>query len=173
MTTTTINRRHALLGTVTLSAAMAPLGLARATTTLNATDASWADYQAARAAFEAHRDAERAFNATLPEHLRPLQKPDLAGDFGWNRKAWEAARAEWERERAHYPANPYEMTDERLDAHCDAIGAAQHAVISTPAATLEDIERKLTIFRDEDLSDEDRDLDQLLADVRRLMGRAV
>lgn len=170
--TTTMNRRTALLGTVTLPAAMAPLGLAGAATAPNATDEAWAEYREARAAYEAHRDAERAFNATLPEHLHPLQKPDLAGDFDWNREAWEAARAEWERERAHYPANPYRMTDERLDAHCDAINAEQHAVISTPAATLEDIERKLTIFRDEDLSDEDRDLDQLLADVRRLAGRA-
>ncbi len=51
--------------------------------------------------------------------------------------------------------------------------ALAQTATTAPAATLVDLERKLTIFADEDLDDEARDLDRLIADVQTLDGRAV
>ena len=81
---------------------------------------------------------------------------------------------QWEQERAKYPANPFALDDDQLDAILRPLHAAEDAIRTTPAATFFDIERKLAVISNwggHHLIEADA-VDGILTDVRSLMGMA-
>ena len=132
----------------------------------NATDTAWAAYEVAKAAQEAVEQAYRAFEAALPVDPRPrFEDFEVRGE-------WNAAGEQWGQERAKYPANPFDLDDDQLDALCEPLHAAEDAIRTTPAATFTDIERKLAVIANCEGAHifEADSVDGILADVRRLNG---
>ena len=154
----------ALAASVTLSL----LPVSALATPGNATDAAWTAYQAAKANYDANDQAYGAFEATIPIGPRPR-----FDDFE-DRDEWESLADQWEQERAKYPANPFLLDDDQLDALIEPMHAAENTILATPPATLTDIERKLAVVSEwngaNDISAEL--VDGILADVRSLMGVA-
>ena len=131
-----------------------------------ATDAAWSAYKVARAAQEANAQGYHAFEAAIPISTQPM-----FGDFEV-RGEWNAASEQWGQERAKYPANPFDLDDDALDALCDPLHAAEDAIRTTPAATFTDVERKLAVIANCEGAHmfEAESVDGILADVRRLNG---
>ena len=132
----------------------------------NATDAAWAAYEVALAAQQGNEQAYRAFEAALPVDPRPrFEDFEVSGE-------WNAAGEQWGQERAKYPANPFDLDDDQLDALCEPLHAAEDAIRTTPAATFTDIERKLAVIANCEGAHifEAESVDGILADVRRLNG---
>ncbi len=127
---------------ITAAVALPCIGVARSATavTVNATDAAWAAYEAARARYAEHERNSDAFEATIPIGPRPR-----FAAFE-DRDEWEALADQWESERAKYPANPFWLDDDQLDALCDPRNAAEDAILAAFAATLTDVERKLAVI---------------------------
>jgi hypothetical protein len=162
MTTTT--RRNIIAG----AAAMPLLPATALAAPGNATDAAWSAYEAAKANYEANDQAYDAFEATIPIGPRPR-----FDDFE-DRDEWESLADQWEQERAGYPDNPFRLDDDALDALCAPMSATEGAILATPATTLTDIERKLTVVSgwngENDIPAEL--VDGILSDLRSLMGVA-
>lgn len=152
--------------TVIVGAAALPLMPVTAIgATGNATDKAWAAYEAAKANYEASDQAYDAFEAAIPIGPRPAFDDYEDGD------EWEMLRIQWEKERATYPANPFELDDDSLDALCDPITDAENAILSAKATTLVDLERKLTVISNWDGWNEIQPeaINTMLADVRSLL----
>ena len=156
---------------ITAAATLPVVGLpvARAAAIHNATDAAWTAHEAAWANYNANKEAEDAFEATIP--IGPIP---AFGDYE-DRDEWEMLRARWEKERARYPVNPFGLDDDQLDAFCDPITAAERAILTTSATTLTDIERKLSVISGWDGWNEIQPeaIDSMLADVRSLLAARV
>lgn len=133
--------------------------------TRSATDEAWAAYEAANANFNAHSQAGDAFEAAVPICPRP------AFDDYEDRDEWEMLRIRWEKERATYPANPFDPDDDQLDALCDPITDAENAILSAKATTLVDLERKLSVISNWEGMNEIQPeaINSMLADVRSLL----
>ena len=87
--------------------------------------------------------------------------------------ATDAAWAARDAAKARYEVRQQEnQDDETLDALCGPVDEAESAILSTGAATLTDVERKLAIVSDWNGWHEiqTQTIDALLADVRGLMG---
>ena len=160
MTTTT--RRKVIAG----AAALPLLPVSAFAQPGNATDAAWSAYTAAKANYETHDQAYHTFEAAVP--VGPYPRFCDFEDHDQSHRA----QAAWERRRAQYPANPFNLDDDALDALCEPINDAERAVLSAKPATLTDIERKLAVVSGwnggNDISAEL--VDGILADVRALMG---
>lgn len=187
MTTTTMTRRTALLGSVTLPAALAPVA-ALATgeipqfgtaTAANATDAAWAELQAAEARVEALSAKSDAFDAArearLPAHLKKHTRPDIYSydshvEFKRTADAWNAGRN-------NYGVDTLSRDGGPLEQAYDGTADAELAVLAVPAVTMVDVERKLivaetVIGQNGDEGANAAVVRDLLADVRRLNGRS-
>lgn len=161
MTTSNINRRTALLGT---AAALAPAAaMAQSVSMPNATDAAWAELQAAEAAFHAAYEKWEAFDDWIRGQIGNEPVPFLDTDpreYHRQHRAWREARAE-------LPENPHEHPAggeprERLDA-------ARDALVAAPVATMTDLERKLSVAWHAD--DHPEYAETILAGVRAMVGR--
>ncbi len=135
---------------------------------VNATDAAWAAYQTAKAGYAKHRSRYDAFEASLPTGPVPCM-----ADFQ-EVEEWRPLSNAWHKERAQFPDNPFDLDDDALYVFCEPITNAERAVLSAQAATLTDVERKLTVVSEwngyNDIPAEF--VDGILADVRSLMGVA-
>lgn len=138
-----MKRRTVITGAVALPVA----GMAGTppVVTANATDAAWTAYEAGRARYAENERNSDAFEATIPIGPRPT-----ADDFGdldkpEHRAEWDRQYDAWLRERAKYPANPFWLDDDQLDALCAPIHAAEDMILGAPATTLTDVERKLAV----------------------------
>ncbi len=97
-----------------------------------------------------------------------------ATDTAWS--AYEAARARYDADKAARDAVEAAtgiyvgISDEDLDALCDPIDDAESAILSTKAATLIDVERKLAVISGWEGWHEiqPQAIDAILADVRAL-----
>ena len=158
----TITRRTALAASVTLP--LLPVSPYAAPG--NATDAAWSAYEAARARYAENHQAYDAFEATIP--IGPRPRFDAFED----RDEWKALADQWEKERAKYPANPFALDDDQLDALIGPMHTAEDAILTTPAATFIDVERKLAVISGWEGAHviEADHVDNMLADVRRLNG---
>ena len=159
-----ITRRTALAVPVTLPL----LPLTAYAAPANATDAAWAAWNVAKANSDANDQAYRAFEASLPVDPRPAYK-----DFEDNDE-FHALADQWEKERAKYPANPFDLDDDASNALNRPVNVAEDEILSAKAATLIDIERKLAVISSWNgwhVIEDDR-IDSLLSDVRSLRGVA-
>ncbi len=159
---------------ITAAVALPCLGVVGSATaaTGNATDAAWSAYEAARARYAENDQTYDAFEATIPIGPRPT-----AADFGdldkpEHRAEWDRQYDAWCRERAKYPANPFALDDDQLDAMCGPVWAAEDAIHAALASKMVDIERKLAVISNWGgchIIEANR-VDDILADVRRLNG---
>ncbi len=159
-----ITRRTALAA----SAALPLLPVSALATPGNATDAAWSAYEAAKANYEANDQAYHVFEAAVP--VGPYPRFCDFEDHDQSHRA----QAAWQRRRAQYPANPFNLDDDAVDALCDPVTAAENTILATPPATLTDVERKLTVVSGWNGGNEipAEFVDGILADVRSLMGVA-
>lgn len=161
-----ISRRTALAGAA--AGTLIPVaGVAQAATTANATDAAWAEYQAASAAYEAELARYHAFEDTIREKVGSQPIPFLDSDP----VEWRVRHDAWREARAHHPENPYLVDDNPFGKR---LNDALAAMLAAPVATVVDIERKLTLIHE--LSDESMIeaewVEPILAGVRAMLGRA-
>lgn len=107
----------------------------------------------------------------MPERLHHWNSPKWA-DYD-DERDWQAARDAWNTERSAY-CNPLDPGDDQLDVLCQPISGAQFAILDTPAATVTDIERKLSVVAD--LARERmlhaEWIEGVLSDVKRINGSA-
>lgn len=185
---TNLTRRTALLSTAAIPTALAgaaagtliPVaGLAQAATTPNATDAAWAEYQAAKAEAERISAASDAFDAALearlPAHLKAHTRPDIR-EYARHADFKPVADA-WNRDRDAYGVNPYDHDGGPFNQAYDRVADAEDEVLAVPAVTMVDVERKLiaaevSIGDNGDSEANAAIVRDMLADVRRINGRA-
>ena len=167
----TITRRTALAVSVTLpllpvSAFGSPNGKLTSDLPANASDAAWPGYCAARARYEENRRARTAFEAALPIGRAPCM-----AEFE-DVEEWRPLSNAWYVERAQYPANPFDLDDDAIDAMLRPAWDAEDTIVGIPAATLTDVERKMVVVLgvggDSFINPEHAA--KILADVRRLNG---
>lgn len=75
----------------------------------------------------------------------PAATPD---EFERLYRAWRYAKAAWDLAE-NDPARPEGLSDDEKDAHCDAEHSALMAYLLHPTSDVEQLARKLAVFRDE------------------------
>lgn len=165
--TTTINRRTALLGTVTLPAALAPLGMGQAATTANATDELWRDLQQATRAVADARTALERHDATLPPEARLDQvRQAIIRGHTFTKPALE----EYARQRGAEAMRLEEALGDAVEHECDV----ERHLVECKSSSPIDVARKLDVVRDHIHADESdwstKILRRAQADLRRLAG---
>jgi hypothetical protein len=163
-TLNTITRRTCLAVPVTLPL----LPVSAFATPANATDAAWAAYQSARAAFDATDRDYTAVVSLLPEHLQISAHPDMP---------WEGRTDEWQRKVDAFDRGRAEFGTEALGEACEQAAGlvtdAENVVLETPGTTLIDVERKLAIISSWDGENviPAEFVDGVLADVRSINAK--
>lgn len=161
-----MDRRTLIAGAVSLPLLPAT-GAAAQAATPNATDAAWAEHQAASAAYEAELARFHAFEDAIVEKIG-WQPPRFMDDP----EGWRARHDAYRQERAQYPENPYlEDNNPISERQSDAM----MAMLEAPVRTIVDVERKLTVIHE--ISEggsciEAAWIESMLDGVRAMLGRA-
>ena len=167
---TTTARRTIIAAALAVPATLPLLPVPAFATPGNATDTAWSAYEAAKANYDAAYRDYTAMEASLPDHLKISEHPDMPPEGRTDE--WRKTVNAFNRSRDELGA---EVAGESCDQAAGLVCNAEKAVLETSSTTLIDVERKLTVVSgwngDNDIPAEF--VDGILADVRSLNREGV